>query len=339
MNFNALDPLTIVSSVLFLGVMVVFSVGFLVNWARNRKVIAAYKYVGFRAMLIVVGFEVLTLLLAAPSLFLNAVTVIVGLAVLMLRIWAFVNNGIFFSNKLGQRSFSLVAPWLGWSIPVELEAAQESTAPIEPANLMEPAITFEGVSPIESTMNVLTSSSLELAGDSASAVLTLPASAVVLPAAPPLEPTRPARYWLTTLGTGLGAVVYSLLLFAVTGPSVGLALRDLVTGTARTVTPLMLLLFLEVAFTEELIFRLGIQNYLAAKLNQRRHSYWIAIVLTSIIWTLGHAGVLEPNWIKLAQIFPIGLTLGWLYRRNGVESTIIAHGLFNVVGAFVISIG
>jgi membrane protease YdiL (CAAX protease family) len=61
------------------------------------------------------------------------------------------------------------------------------------------------------------------------------------------------------------------------------------------------------------------------------------IELTTVVWTLGHLGSLDPDWVKLAQIFPTGLALGWLYRRQGAESAIAAHALFNVLGALVLS--
>ncbi len=332
MNFIEQDPIAVGASLIFTAALLVFSLGFLINWYRNRATIAAYKRLGFRAMLIVVGFELLTLALSANSLgfFMSAVPVILAVGWLMLRMWAFVNNGIFFSNKLGLRSFPLVAPRLGLPVPIEPVAPIEATTPVETAisPLAEPSL--ESASGLGAVSGE--------AGALGAAALTLPAVSFMPPLETPVPILDRQRYWLTTIGVSLGAVVYTLILFALTGPGIGIALRDLVSGGSRTVTPLMIVMFLEFAFTEELIFRLGIQNYLAAKLSQRRNGYWIAIVLTSIIWTLGHAGTLDPNWVKFVQIFPVGLILGWLYRRNGIESTIIAHSLFNLIGPFVISI-
>ena len=74
----------------------------------------------------------------------------------------------------------------------------------------------------------------------------------------------------------------------------------------------------------------GIQSFLAHYLKWQGNRYWAAIALTSLLWTLGHAGMLDPGWVKLAQIFPVGLMLGWLFRRHGVEACMLTHGLFNV---------
>ena len=101
--------------------------------------------------------------------------------------------------------------------------------------------------------------------------------------------------------------------------------------------PLTLVILLEFAFAEELIFRLGIQNYLGAKLINKRYGYAIAVAFTAALWAMAHVGSLNPDWVKLAQIFPLGLALGWLYRRQGTESTIMAHALFNFVGGLVLS--
>ena len=82
-------------------------------------------------------------------------------------------------------------------------------------------------------------------------------------------------------------------------------------------------------FAEEIMFRLGIQNYIAQKLSFER-KYWIAVLLTTLIWTSGHTGVLEPDWVKLVQVFPFGIALGWLFIKHGAESCILAHMVFNV---------
>ncbi len=85
------------------------------------------------------------------------------------------------------------------------------------------------------------------------------------------------------------------------------------------------------ALGEELTFRLGIQNWLAARLGRGVSGYWAAIVLASALWSLGHLGRMDPEWVKLAQIFPAGLLLGWLFRRAGFEACVIAHVVLNLI--------
>jgi membrane protease YdiL (CAAX protease family) len=53
-------------------------------------------------------------------------------------------------------------------------------------------------------------------------------------------------------------------------------------------------------------------------------------VTSSLVWSLGHAGNADPIWLKLAQIFLLGLLFGWLAHRHNVESAIMAHVGLNV---------
>ena len=330
MSLRTQDPIVLLSAVIFAGVLLVFTFGFLINWSRNRATIEPYKRYGFRAVMIVVGLELLTVILSGgPLNFIGALILIGAIGWLMLRVWAFVNNGIFYSNQLNVRSFPLIAPRLGLPAPSEPSAAVESTVSeigsIEAA-LPSVRLPIEAADPLEAVSSI---------------GLTPPAVTPAIIAAPietPIPSIDWRQYWLTTVGVSLGAVIYTAILFAVTGPDIGAALREAINANSHTVTLLTLVTLLEFAFTEELIFRLGIQNYLATKLQGRANGYWIAIVLTSIVWTLGHAGSLDPTWIKFAQIFPVGLALGWLYRRNGTESTIVAHALFNLAAAFVVAL-
>jgi len=136
------------------------------------------------------------------------------------------------------------------------------------------------------------------------------------------------------LAVAIGSIIYSSVLFLLTSPRIS-DLAEQVFGEGvsvadSSVSLLSLLIVLEFAFAEEITFRLGIQNYLAKQLNWQGNKYWIAIALTAALWTLGHTGIVEPDWVKLLQIFPIGLALGWLFRKVGTEGCILAHALFNV---------
>jgi membrane protease YdiL (CAAX protease family) len=124
-------------------------------------------------------------------------------------------------------------------------------------------------------------------------------------------------------------ILYSVGLFLWSKPQLsGMAQRLL--GSSMKVTPQATFIALMFAVDEELTFRLVMQNFLANYTRFRDEQYWLAIVITSLLWTLGHAGMLNPDWVKLVQVFPVGLLLGWLSKHHGVESSILAHGLFNL---------
>lgn len=323
-----MTPVQSLASVYVL-VLLVFTLGFLINWYRNRATMAAYKRLGFWAGIIFVIFELLTLALAGGT-FLAPTTVLVIVVTLgwgILRMWSFVNNGIFYSNQLNLRSFPLIAPRLGLppaSAPAETPVVDPIAAsPVEESTLSADAPIAPEIAPIEPIESV-----------------AMPASSITLEPIVPepiVPPTNWRRYGVNILGVGLGAVVYSAVLFLITQPRPGLIVQDLMLADKPIMTPLTLVILLEFAFAEELMFRLGIQNYLGAKLINKRYGYALAIALTAGLWSMAHVGSLDPDWVKLAQIFPLGLALGWLYRRQGAESTIMAHALFNFVGGLVLS--
>ena len=304
-------------------VVLVFTLGFLVNWYRNRTTIAPYKRVGFGAGIIFVVFELLTVALS-PGAFFGLTSMCLTIALLgwgILRMWGFVNSGIFFSNQLNIRSFPLIAPRLGLPpapTPAEASVVDSITVP-----------SVEQTTPIADTP-------IE-----PETVPPEPINSAPIAPEPIAPPTPPAidwrRYWLNIVGVSLAAVAYSAVLFFVAQPRPGLIAQNINFSDAQIVTPLTLVIILEFAFVEELIFRLAIQNYLGAKLIKRRYGYAAAIVITAALWSMAHVGSLNPDWVKLAQIFPLGLALGWLYRRQGTESTIMAHALFNLIGGLVLS--
>ncbi|HSD84872.1 MAG TPA: CPBP family intramembrane glutamic endopeptidase [Anaerolineae bacterium] len=315
------------SANIYLLILTVFILGFLVNWYRNREAIVAYKRIGFLAAIIFACFELMLLAFTRSQFFMDFSVPLVVLAVGwgILRIWAVVNNGIFFSNQLGIRSFPLIAPRLG------LRPASGETPAVDSfiAPLREGATGFW-----ETPVVVETTVSRPIESAAAPLASIEPEPVAPAPISPPA--IQWPRYWLTIVGLALAAVAYSAVLFLIAQPRIAAAIRDAASADVRVLTPLSLVLIVEFAFVEELIFRLGIQNYLGAKLINKRYGYASAIVLTTVLWTLGHVGSLDPDWVKLLQIFPLGLALGWLYRKQGIESTILVHGLFNVLGALVL---
>ena len=151
------------------------------------------------------------------------------------------------------------------------------------------------------------------------------------------QPIRRSLVTPVSLGLLLAMAwsVYTVLLFEATDPKVtDLAKREFreTPGRAWDVVVAMLAVSV-VALAEELVYRLGIQNYLARVLGWWDHRYWLVILLSATLWSIGHVGLLDPQWVKLVQIFPAGVALGWLARKHGIESCVLGHVVFNL-GAF-----
>lgn len=94
-------------------------------------------------------------------------------------------------------------------------------------------------------------------------------------------------------------------------------------------TGLLLLMALLAAPIEEVIFRGGVQGFGEKFLADRGLPRWPAIVAASGVWAIAHGGMMEPAGIKEAQIFALGLVLGWLKRRAGLRGAILAHLALN----------
>ncbi len=99
--------------------------------------------------------------------------------------------------------------------------------------------------------------------------------------------------------------------------------------------PFVMLSLTCVSIVEELTFRLAIQNQLARMFKWRNGKYWLAIIATALLWTFVHAGAINPDWVKFLQVFPLGLALGWMARKYGIESCLAAHVLLNLTVIFL----
>ena len=145
------------------------------------------------------------------------------------------------------------------------------------------------------------------------------------------SPVAPVLWSLLLAGTWS---IYTVLLFHATNPELSEAAKRLFGSLDIGENMAVALLAVSVAAVgEELMFRLGIQNYIARIFGWWDRRYWLAILLSAALWSLGHAGTLEPDWVKIAQVFPAGLALGWLARKHGIEACILSHVVFNT-GAF-----
>jgi len=77
-------------------------------------------------------------------------------------------------------------------------------------------------------------------------------------------------------------------------------------------------------FSSEITFRLGIQNALSVWWGESELAQWIAIVIASLLSALPLFMLSGSAWVHFAQIFIVGLGLGWLNKRYGIEASIVA---------------
>ncbi len=307
---------------LYLIVMVFFVLAFLIDWLHSYAQIRKYLKYGIAVGVLLVGLELLALA-AAPAAWASRSTFPVlrlcACGIDFLKMVGFTTLGMYYCLTLGRPSFPLLLRRHGVAeVPIV-----ESPPPVAP----EVAPSLGGV--VEAKPN-------ELSPDPAAAEVSPAVDANIVYPAPPEVVPREAI--VSALVVALVGVIYSVVLFVLFSPRISENMRrafDMGSmGSAPTVTVYIVLFLLLVALGEEIVFRLGVQSFLARYLRLSPNRYWIAIVATTILWTMGHAGALEPAWVKLVQIFPMGLMLGWLCQRYGVESSILAHMVFNVVLAF-----
>ena len=142
------------------------------------------------------------------------------------------------------------------------------------------------------------------------------------------------RYIISTAAVILGGVVFSYVLLYVTKPTVSAEFKELLNPEGST-TLRIVIYFFAVAMAEEVTFRLVIQNYVAKMFKLEGKKYWIAIVFSAFLWALAHGIPFNPGWLKFAQIFPIGIVLGRLFRKYGLESCMLAHGGFNIIMSLI----
>ena len=84
-------------------------------------------------------------------------------------------------------------------------------------------------------------------------------------------------------------------------------------------------------FTEEVTYRFFFTAILLTILKNFKYRWPAAVIIASIIWSFGHGGVMEPEWVKFVQIFTYGLILGILFKKKGIEACIISHLLSNIL--------
>lgn len=302
--------------------LLLFSVAFLIDWIRSFKRIRRYLKYGIYAGLVILGLDLLAVVIM-PSEWTGALllSLLILEAVTVTRAVGFTMLGLHYCASIGHPSLPLLLKRGG-----EPDTPDVALSPVPQGDI-------GGLSPDRG------------AGQ---AVGNAPIQALLPEDVPPLTAAQPAaspvqvdwrKYLASSLGVALGGVVYSVGLFILTKPhlsgTLDRAFGMTPSDTDSSVTIQAIVLVLTFAVAEEVVFRLGIQSFLARFLRLQGGRYWLAIVVSATLWTVGHSGSLTPEWVKLAQIFPVGLMLGWLFRKYGAESSILAHGLFNVILVFL----
>jgi len=310
----------LILALLYLAGMAAFSLAFLVDWIRRFERIRGYWPHAVVAGAVLVGLNLAAIILVPIDRSTTTVIHVAFLPALFVRAAGFVMLGMYYCARIGCRSFFL----LPREAPVP-QAPLPQIAPLPPVDSAGPRI-----GSIEPDL------SAELA-----AILAEPTPQADCPATTVATDGCPAVHSLWDHARDIlivvaASAVYSTVLFLLTEPHVTETVKRIFGArgditNVDTFTALTVVVVLAYAFAEEIFFRLGIQNFLAHYLGWQGRRYWAAIAMTSLLWTLGHAGVLDPNWVKLVQVYPMGLALGWLFRRHGVEACILAHGLFNIV--------
>jgi membrane protease YdiL (CAAX protease family) len=104
----------------------------------------------------------------------------------------------------------------------------------------------------------------------------------------------------------------------------------------RERNPLLVMsVLLSAALVEEIQFRMiglglvgwGLRRWLG------RDCPWLGILIVSLVWAFGHTGFLVEPFLKEFHIFFVGIILGYMVRRYGATSSIIAHMCLNIMSA------
>lgn len=295
---------------IYTALMGIISIAFIADWLIKRKEIL---YTGKFAMKV----AAVLILLNISNLFFNpaeisseSLILIVVAPIFFLRVCGFSMLGIYYCQVSGRPSFPFLFP------------ATSAPLPQSPDRL-----TTEGEIISSNNRNSHNNE------DDLKSELVENIQPVSIPDRPPWQPALTAA-----AGVLLVSILYSVVLFRVFSPQISDLVRENFGVTSIPVdaeyTLGIGLFVLSTGMLEEIFIRSGIQNFLARYLKLRRQQYWLAVLLSTALWTLGHVGVIEPAWVKLAQVFPIGILLGWLSWKYGMESAMLAHGLMNVILPF-----
>lgn len=156
--------------------------------------------------------------------------------------------------------------------------------------------------------------------------------------APAISAALAGDDWTAPLLRALPGALIVAALTAVILVIYGRATQDIATSIPQLDVPLIARLGYG-GVGEEIIARWGILTVLMALALRLRQTpgaaFWIANTIAALLFALGHFGVLfasvpHPSPVLMAAVvagnFIPAIGFGWLYRRFGIESAMIAHG-------------
>ena len=134
-------------------------------------------------------------------------------------------------------------------------------------------------------------------------------------------------------------LIWTFVIFYVFKPTASDSLNILIPDQGRAVQLVYILLNILVIapISEEIFFRQFSMGIFAKWFGVSRLAIFFNIGLSSIIFSLSHLNMLTNNWIKMAQVFPLGIALGYVYLKKGLEHCIVLHLLFNLIAFFLFS--
>lgn len=129
---------------------------------------------------------------------------------------------------------------------------------------------------------------------------------------------------------------FTFLLFKFTNPELSNALKNAAEGQtqAMKIGYSSIIFFILVALYEEVLFRLYLQSFLSYLFRRTTLGWIYALLLTSVIFAVGHFGILETWWIKFTQTFFIGIVLGIAMRKYGMETSLAIHSILNIFALY-----
>lgn len=145
---------------------------------------------------------------------------------------------------------------------------------------------------------------------------------------------KSAGYWIDILITCLIFIVFTEFLVYVIHP--------VTSDQGKKASELMLSFYLSkdvgafhiascAPWVEEVTWRFFLPALLLYLLKNMRLKWIYTIVITSTVWSLAHAGMLHPEWMRFIQIFIYGLLLGWLFKKRGLEACLLSHMTCNII--------